>query len=38
VYNSQFSLDATKDNRKVSVVVAGTQGDSRVSIIVTPEN
>jgi hypothetical protein len=38
VYTSQFSLDATKDNRKVSVVVAGTQGDSRVSIIVTPEN
>jgi len=37
VYTSQFSLDATKDNRKVSVVVAGTQGDSRVSIIVTPE-
>ncbi len=38
VYTSQFSLDATKDNRKVSVVVAGTQGDSRVSVIVTPEN
>jgi hypothetical protein len=38
VYTSQFSLDATKDNRKVSVVVAGTQGDSRVSVIVTSEN
>jgi hypothetical protein len=36
--SSQFSFDATKDSRKVSVVVAGTQGDSRVSVIVTPEN
>jgi hypothetical protein len=38
VHTSQFSFDATKDSRKVSVVVAGTQGDSRVSVIVTPEN
>jgi hypothetical protein len=34
----QLSLDAIKDNRKVSVIVAGTKGDSRVSVIVTPEN
>jgi hypothetical protein len=38
VYTSQFSLDATKDSRKVSVIVAGTKGDSRVSVIVTPNN
>jgi hypothetical protein len=36
--DQQLSFDAIKDNRKVSVVVAGTQGDSRVSVIVTPED
>ena len=35
---SQFSFEAIKEKRKVSVVVAGTKGDSRVSVIVTPEN
>lgn len=35
---SQLSVDAVKDNRKVSVVVAGTKGDARVSVIVTPED
>lgn len=37
-FNSQLSLDAIKDKRKVSVIVAGTKGDSRFSVIVTPEN
>jgi hypothetical protein len=37
-FTGQLSLDAIKDNRKVSVIVAGTKGDSRVSVIVTPEN
>ena len=36
--DQQLSFDAIKDNRKVSVVVAGTKGDSRVSVIVTPED
>jgi hypothetical protein len=36
--DQQLSFDALKDNRKVSVVVAGTKGDSRVSVIVTPED
>jgi hypothetical protein len=35
-FTRQLSLDAIKDSRKVSVVVAGTKGDSRVSVIVTP--
>lgn len=35
---SRLAFDALKDSRKVSVVVAGTKGDSRVSIIVTPAN
>ncbi len=34
----QLSFDAVKNDRKVSVVVAGTKGDARVSVIVTPEN
>ena len=38
MFDQQLSFDALKDNRKVSVVVAGTQGDSRVSVIVTPED
>jgi hypothetical protein len=37
-HDHQLSFDAFKDNRKVSVVVAGTKGDSRVSVIVTPED
>jgi len=36
--SSRLAFDALKDSRKVSVVVAGTKGDSRVSIIVTPAN
>ena len=35
---SRLAFDAVKDSRKVSVVVAGTKGDSRVSVIVTPNN
>ena len=38
MFDQQLSFDAIKDNRKVSVIVAGTKGDSRVSVIVTPEN
>jgi hypothetical protein len=38
MFDGQLSFDALKDNRKVSVIVAGTKGDSRVSVIVTPEN
>ena len=34
---SQLSLDAIKEGRKVSVIVAGTEGDARVSVIVTNE-
>jgi hypothetical protein len=37
-FDRQLAFDAVKDNRKVSVVVAGTKGDSRVSVIVTPED
>ena len=36
MFGGQLSLDALKDTRKVSVIVAGTKGDSRVSVIVTP--
>lgn len=35
---SRLAFDAVKDTRKISVVVAGTKGDSRVSVIVTPNN
>ncbi len=35
VFGNPFSLDAIKGNRKVSVIIAGTKGDSRVSVIVT---
>jgi hypothetical protein len=35
---NKFSIDAVKDSRKVSVIIAGTEGDSRVSVIVTPRN
>jgi hypothetical protein len=38
MFGKQLSFDAIKGNRKVSVIVAGTKGDSRVSVIVTPEN
>ncbi len=38
VFTNQLTLDAIKDTRKVSVIVAGTKGDSRVSVVVTPEN
>ena len=37
-FGNRLAIDALKDSRKVSVVVAGTKGDSRVSVIVTPEN
>ena len=37
-FGNRLAFDALKDSRKVSVVVAGTKGDSRVSIIVTPED
>jgi hypothetical protein len=37
-FGNRLAFDALKDSRKVSVVVAGTKGDSRVSIIITPEN
>ncbi len=38
MFGKQLSFDAIKDNRKVSVVVAGTKGDARVSVIVVIEN
>jgi hypothetical protein len=34
---SGLAFDATKEDRRVSVVVAGTKGDSRISVIVTPD-
>jgi hypothetical protein len=37
-FGNRLAFDALKDSRKVSVVVAGTKGDSRISVIVTPEN
>lgn len=36
--NNQLSFESIKDDRKISVMVGGTKGDSRVSVIVTPEN
>ena len=38
MFGKQLSFDAIKDDRRVSVIVAGTKGDARVSVIVTPEN
>ncbi len=38
MHGSRLSFEAIKEKRKVSVVVAGTKGDSRVSVIVTHEN
>jgi len=37
-FGNRLAFDALKDSRKVSVVVAGTKGDSRVSVIITPNN
>jgi hypothetical protein len=37
-FGNRLAFDALKDSRKVSVVVAGTKGDSRVSVIITPAN
>ena len=37
-FGNRLAFDALKDSRKVSVVVAGTKGDSRISVIVTPGN
>jgi hypothetical protein len=34
----RISFEAIKQDRKVSIAVAGKQGDSRVSVIVTSEN
>jgi hypothetical protein len=34
----KLAFDAVKADRRVSVIIAGTKGDSRVSVIVTPEN
>lgn len=36
--SNQLSFEAIKEKRKVAVAVTGTKGDSRVSVIVTPEN
>jgi hypothetical protein len=36
-FGRQLAFDAIKEDRRVSVVVAGTEGASRVSVIVTPE-
>jgi len=36
--SQKLAFDATKANRRVSVMVAGKKGDSRVSVIVTPGN
>ena len=38
MFTNQLTLEAIKDIRKVSVIVAGRKGDSRVSVIVTPED
>jgi len=38
LFGQPLSFEAIKESRKVSVMVGGTQGDSRVSVIVTPEN
>jgi hypothetical protein len=35
--DGKFSVEAIKQERKVSVTVAGTEGDARVSVIVTTE-
>lgn len=37
VFDNPLSIDATKDQRKVSVIIAGTEGDSRVSVMVVPQ-
>jgi len=38
VDSGKLSFEAVKDARKVTVTVAGTEGDARVSVIVTPES
>jgi hypothetical protein len=35
---NQLTIDASKDDRTVSVIVAGRTGDSRVSVIITHPN
>lgn len=36
--STKLSFEAIKEGRKVAVTVTGKKGDSRVSVIVTPEN
>ena len=36
-FRGQLSITATKDIRKAVVTIAGTEGDSRVSVVVTEE-
>jgi hypothetical protein len=38
MHGAQLSFEAIKEDRKISVIIGGTKGDSRVSVIVTPEN
>jgi len=35
-FGNRLAFDALKDSRKASVVISGTKGDARVSVIVTP--
>ncbi len=37
MFGNVLSLEAAKDSRTVSVVVTGTEGDARISVIVAPE-
>jgi hypothetical protein len=36
-FRGQLSITSTKDNRKVVVTVAGTEGDTRANIVITEE-
>jgi hypothetical protein len=36
-FRGQLSITSTKDIRKVVVTVAGTEGDTRVNVVVTEE-
>jgi len=36
--SQKLSFSAVKEDSRVQVIVAGKKGDSRVSVIVTPEN
>jgi hypothetical protein len=38
MHGSRHSFEAIKEGRKISINVAGTKGDARVSVIVTDEN